>query len=718
MNVIIRLSFLSISYFVLVLSPVANGQAISSTKTDSLLKIIDETTGTDKISAQLDLALHLNTNEEEEADDLANSALQAAKTMGNQKLEMRAYYVLGTIYTELLDNERSLAYLDSALQIAVTLEDNWYKGEILFRIGVDKHRMGKYVEALESFSASVHSCISSENFRIAGSSYSMMGTIFRMNGLYGRAIEYIIKSKLNYEKADYLEGSAWATYLLGRIYADSKLPDKAYEYFLEALKIYQSIASVDGNPNGVAICYEQLAILNIEASNFKKAREIINKSLDIYATHKSEYGLSNVYKNLGIIEYSTGNYEDAENHLTQALEIKKEVNDILSIPRIYEYLGLSLVERGRPEDGIKIILQGLDMAISNNQKKIQLDIYSKLTKVYLSINDFENAVACQNKQIQIQSLILSGAADVETEQLQAIYEIDEKNNQIAELERQNEINALSIKQHRFMRNIMIIGIFLALFISATIFWFNNKLRNSNRELNEMNAAKDKFFAIIAHDLRGPTSALASLLEHLNSRFDEFSMDEMKDILSMLYKSAENVSQLLENLLIWAQSQVAKIEYRPTELNITDAIQKALNGLAQSAENKQIDIKIEINEPIVVFADPDMVQTILRNIFSNAIKFTRRGGMVVLKASITNKNTAMISIIDNGVGIEKSKLGKIFDITNTHHTKGTEDEMSTGLGLILVKDFAEKNKGTLAIESEKNKGTTVSFTLPVNQVHSA
>lgn len=699
----------------LIVSSATYGQFITDTKTDSLHTVIDKKTGSDKISSQLDLALQIINTDKDEAMRLANLALPAAKNIGNKNLEMRSYYMLGRIYTELENNELSLAYLDSALLITEATDDDWYKGEILFHIGVVKHRMGEDLQALESFNTAVQACRLSDNFKIAGSSYSMMGTIFRMNGLYDRAIEYIIKSKLNYEKADFTEGSAWAAYLLGRIYSDLKLPNNALEYFREALEIYLRVASIDGNQNGVAICYEQIGILNIESGNFDEARKNINQTLKIYSDNKSKYGISNVYKNLGIIEYFLGNYVQAENYLNEALQIKTEIGDLLSQPSLYEYLGLNLIGKGRIEEGFNQLQQGLDLSISNNQKKIQLDIYSKLTEAYLNINDLKNAISCQNKQIEIQNLSLSGAANIKTEQLQAIYEIDEKNSQIAELEKQNEINALSIIQHQITRNIMIIGIVMALFISIIIFWFYSKIRQKNRELYETNAAKDKFFAIIAHDLRGPTGALASLLEHLSSRFDEFSTDELKEILLTLYKSAENVSNLLENLLIWTQSQVAKIEYRPLILNLTEDLQDALKGLNQTAENKEISIRIEKNDPVFVLADPDMVQTIVRNILSNAIKFSHRGGSVLVNSTVSDKNTVLISIKDNGIGIEKSKLTKIFEITNTHHTRGTEDEKSTGLGLILVKDFVEKNKGTLTIESEKDKGTIVSFTLPAAQV---
>jgi signal transduction histidine kinase len=450
----------------------------------------------------------------------------------------------------------------------------------------------------------------------------------------------------------------------------------------------------------------------LDSGDFKEANRYIDSTLIIYTANKSKYGLSNSHKNLGMIEYSKGNYELAEKYLNESLKIKNEVGDLLSLPTIYEYLGLCLIGKGQVAEGFRNLNQGLALAISNNQKKIQLNIYSKLTEVYLSLNDLKNAISSQKKQIEIQDLILSGAANIKIEQLQAIYEIDKKNGQIIELERQNEINSLTIKQHRISQLIMVIGISIAIFISISIYWFYSRIRHKNLELKETNAAKDKLFAIIAHDLRGPTGSLASFLEHINDTFNDHSPKELKEILLSLYKSAENVSILLENLLIWAQSQLNKIQFQPVELKLSDAIQNSIRGLKQSADSKQIDIKFELNDKIFVLADINMLQTIMRNLLSNAIKFTPRGGSVLIKSDFDTPNRASISIVDNGVGIEESALSKIFDVSNTHHTSGTENEKSTGLGLILVKEFVEKNNGTIAIESQNGKGTIVSFKLPV------
>ena len=691
-------------------------EKFSLTRIDSLRKELDNNKGLDKISTQLELALLIVDNDKYESKSLANSALLAAKTANHQSLEMRAYFTLGRINQALDIKDVSLAYLDTALTLSEANHDNWYKGEILFRKGVIKHSLNEDITALKYFNASIQSCRQSNNFRIMGSSYSMMGTIFRVNGLYDRAIEYIINSKLNYQKAGFSEGKAWAAYLLGRIYADLKLSQKAFEYFQEALEIYTQMATVDGNQNGVAICYSQIGILNLEAGNFKEAYKDIDFTLKAYTATKEKYGLSNAYKNLGMIDYAIGKYKLAETHLNESFKIKKEVEDLLGLPSVYEYLGLSLIEQGQKKEGFDKLQLALTLAKSNNQKSIQLNIYSRLTKVYLKMNDLKNAVNCQKKQIEIQDSLLSGDADIKMEQLQAIYEIDKQNGQILELEKQNEINSLIIKQHRISQLIMIIGIFIAILISILIYWFYTKMRLKNHELKESNAAKDKFFAIIAHDLRGPTANLAAFLEHLNDTFNDHSPAELKEILSSLYKSAENISVLLENLLVWGQSQLNKIEFNPRELKLRDVIQNSTKGLIQSADNKQINIVFELNDKILVMADLNMVQTIVRNLLSNAIKFTHRGGSVIIKSEIASMNRASVSVIDNGVGIEKSALSKIFDITNTLHTSGTENEMSTGLGLILVKDFIEKNNGTITIDSQKGKGTVVSFTLPATLKH--
>jgi tetratricopeptide (TPR) repeat protein len=560
-------------FLLLVVFSSVYGEIKAVGKADSLRKVLDNSEGSDNISIQLDLALLIFVNENEEAQNLAKSALEKAKKSGNRSLEMQAYYVLGRINVEFKTRLLSKAYYDTAIIMATELEDNLNKGIFLFRKGEIEHRGGDDSEALKTFNEALLACRLSNNFRTIGSCYSMMGTIFRVNGMYDRAIENIIKSKLNYEKADFSEGNAWAAYLLGRIYADLGLSEKALEYFHESLKTYEELSYIDGNRNGIALCHEQIGLQNWKSDNFEEALKSIELVLEIHTETGSKYGISNAYKHIGKIEYSKGNYDQAENYLTKSLVIKKEIGDLLSQPTIYEYLGLTLLEKGIVDEGIKTIQKGLKLAHSNSQKKIQLDIYSKLHDVYLSMNDFQNAISCQNKQIEIQNLILSGAASAKVEQLlQTIYEIDDKNSQVIELGKQNVINDLRIKQHRTSQIIMIIGIFLATLFSVVIYLFYRRIHAKNKELNDANITKDKLFSIVAHDLKGPIGSAIGISEFFIEEVESKNLLKINKYAVLLHQSLTDTFSLLNNLLEWTLSHLQKIEFKPKWLFLNNVLE--------------------------------------------------------------------------------------------------------------------------------------------------
>lgn len=708
----INILLILLLFFGTVVPFMASGNLSFVEKSDSIRNALINSQGVERIKGELELALLIFEKSESEARKLVQSALSSAKQKNAKELELQSYVLLGRIAGEYDGLDYSEAYYDSALTLSNAIEESWHKTEILYLQGLLLHKKGQEIKALEFLNRAIQQGRLSLNFRYVGASYSIMGTILRMNGVYDRAIEYIIKAKLNYEKINFVEGHAWTAYLLGRIYADLKLDKKAREYFQESLGIYTKMAAVDGNGNGIAICKEQIGLLNIKEGRLNDARLNIEEVLQIHLKSGSRYGISNAYKNLGKVEYANANYKLAESYLNKALEIKKELGDKLSMASIYEYKGLCKIKTGKQEEGQQLLERGLNIALENNQKKMQFEIYSRLSQIFLDAGQFEKATFWQEKQIEIQAQLLIGSANIKMEQLQTIYEIDEKNSQIAELEKQNEISSLEIKQHRNSKILMIIGFLFAILIAIITSWFYSKLRRKNEELKSANAAKDKFFAIIAHDLRGPTQSLTAFLQLVNSRFEEFSHKELKEMISTLSKSSENVSQLLENLLVWARSQVNRVEYNPEEFELDNILRRSFNGMEQMAEKKGIKVDFGTNNNIKVKADPNMVLVIVRNIISNAIKFTSRDGKVTVRSSKNGNNTALIRISDNGVGMDEAAMSKIFEISNSYHTRGTENEQSTGLGLVLVKEFVDRNKGNVSIESEVGKGTTVSFTLPL------
>ena len=240
---------------------------------------------------------------------------------------------------------------------------------------------------------------------------------------------------------------------------------------------------------------------------------------------------------------------------------------------------------------------------------------------------------------------------------------------------------------------------------------NKKLSESEQELTELNASKDKFFSIIAHDLRGPFTTLLGFSEYLATEADGILDDELKIISQNMLKVSRSTFNLLENLLQWSRIQTGRFSYNPEEFKIKNIIQKMVDLYSGNASSKNITLSVDLTEDLVVSADINMVETILRNLISNAIKFTNTQGKINIQI-LKHDKFAEIIVKDNGVGIKDSIREGIFRIDQNVSTRGTQNEEGSGLGLILCKEFSEINKGKLKVESEVGRGSTFSFYLPL------
>ena len=237
-----------------------------------------------------------------------------------------------------------------------------------------------------------------------------------------------------------------------------------------------------------------------------------------------------------------------------------------------------------------------------------------------------------------------------------------------------------------------------------------ELSKAKEELEIINKNKDRFFSIIAHDLRSPFMALMGISQMISEDMDSMSVGEVKEMTSTIYRSTQNLNKLIGNLLNWSRLQMDNFEISPRELGLKEVSENVVNFLKLSAKEKKITIKDNITDTNV-FADENCVKTILRNLVNNAVKFTNRGGKV--KLSSRNKTSGVeITVADNGVGINKYIQEKLFSITEKISEVGTEKEVGTGLGLILCKELVEKNGGKIWVKSELGKGSKFTFTLPI------
>jgi Signal transduction histidine kinase len=235
------------------------------------------------------------------------------------------------------------------------------------------------------------------------------------------------------------------------------------------------------------------------------------------------------------------------------------------------------------------------------------------------------------------------------------------------------------------------------------------LKKSEIQLTELNHTKDKFFSIIAHDLKGPLTSLLGLTEQIIDNFETFERKNIKKYFQIINKSAQNSYKLLENLLEWSRAQTGKIEYQPISIDLKDIIHENIAMVEEQASQKFIKINAVINDNCSIFGDRQMINSILRNLLVNAIKFTSQKGQITVSA-VEKIDHIEISVKDTGVGISKDALKKLFRLDCKYSTLGTDDEQGTGLGLILCKEFIEKNGGKIWVESELNHGSEFKFTL--------
>ena len=239
------------------------------------------------------------------------------------------------------------------------------------------------------------------------------------------------------------------------------------------------------------------------------------------------------------------------------------------------------------------------------------------------------------------------------------------------------------------------------------------LKQSEKDLRESNVAKDKFFSIIAHDLKNPLGILIGFSGLLMKNFDEYGKDKNIQYLDYINQTAQKVSELIQNLLAWALAQQGVMECVKDQTKLQPLVKESIAFLSILANEKNIDLKYDIPESITVSADVNMLSTVLRNLVSNAIKFTNEGGHILVSCrndANRNEGKLIVCVEDSGIGIDKDKMKHLFKITRNTSSSGTHNESGTGLGLVLCKDFIEKQGGRIWAESSQGSGSRFMFTL--------
>jgi signal transduction histidine kinase len=363
--------------------------------------------------------------------------------------------------------------------------------------------------------------------------------------------------------------------------------------------------------------------------------------------------------------------------------------------------------------------------VSLGSKDLEAKAYEYLSDYNAAKNNFAVAYTYLNKSKSLNDSILNAETAEKVNQIQYQYEIAKREVENEHLVKQNLSKELELSKKNLFLYILA-GVLLLILIQVIFLVNKNRIKRAaneklekqndlikvqKNELITLNASKDKFLSILAHDIKNPLSTLFGISELLLSDYDKLSEEELKVFVKDIHTLADNLYEIIDTLLTWSMSQSGMITYRPKSFVIDDLCRKSANTLQAVAKQKEIRIVCDAENQITVFADENMILSVLHNLINNAIKFSYHGTDILIKVRKVD-GKAEISVADTGIGLSDENQSKIFRYDQHFLNKGTAGESGTGLGLILCKDFVEKNEGKIHVISELRKGSTFVFTLPL------
>lgn len=513
---------------------------------------------------------------------------------------------------------------------------------------------------------------------------------------------------------------AKVTLNLGMVYDELEDYDEAISLFQKAIRISQSI----NDSSIIAKTYQNIAISYQNKNDLTKALEYNEKANQLAILKKDTTMIIDVINNFGTIAYDQKNLTKSLEFYLEALNLYQKINDRKGIAMAYNNIGLVYLDKNEYDKSINYFNKSLALATELKMHDFIGDIYSNLTIYYEQQKDYKKAYYCYDRFNAIYDSLAGEKKNKMIYQIQAKYKLGKNTRELEALKikNQSQLDAIDSAKSGKIYWVVITFLVVALMIATFYLLFKekklaNELKVKTNELRELNVSKDKFFSIIAHDLKNPFNVLVSYTGILKTDLDLFSKEQLQQIISDLNEASENGYNLLQNLLLWTRSQTNRIHILKSNFILANHFND-VKALAEfNLTSKEQTLSIDIDPNLRVYADKDMIAVVLRNLVFNAIKFSVKGSAIYLKARQTGSNVR-VDVIDSGIGISEESIKKLFVVDKNTITHGTEGENGTGLGLVLCKEFVEKNDGKIWVESKLGEGSVFSFIIPIAEDNTA
>ncbi len=603
----------------------------------------------------------------------AEKALQLSESLQYKKGELNALLVLGLYY--------------------------WSKG-LNYQTSVDQ-------KCLDYFEKVTAIAKSTGNREIDAKANRAIGKIYIELGEQQIGLKILLET---YQTSKDSTGAKfYLTTDVGNIYFNSGEYLKSLQKFLEALVLARNENNqhkIAYGLNNVARVFDKLARRAKAVTNLEEGIAVAEKSKDLFC-------LAVLYNTYGGISLHLDEIDKAAGYYEQAAEISKRINNQRLSADILQNLAKLYNKKKEYPKALELYQEALAFYEKSAPRMHLIDMYADLSDIYSRGKDPQKALTYFKLYTEIKEQYFSDKS--QNELLVAEAEINEKKIEV--LERANKLADSELKVQKLQKNVAL-GFTAVLLISLSIVVvsflqkrkINAVLQSRQEELKQANTLKDRMFAVISQDLRIPLNSLRNVVTLLNS--DALNPQEIKLISEKLNEDLGATLGLLDNLLYWARSQMQGLKRSPKQINISQMLNDNIALLSGNANKKSVVLQNTVSQTFnKAYADPDMINLVVRNLLTNAIKFSPKGGSVSMSAK-NNGSMIEVHITDAGVGISDEDQQKIFNPSIVLSDTGTAMEKGAGLGLLLCKEFIEENEGQIWVKSEKDKGSTFSFSLKI------
>lgn len=665
-------------FFILLSVLLAYSSSVAQNKTDSLKRVLDNNPS-DSVRVQTLIALssHNQYVDFSQARVYADEALSLANKINDLPSKVAAYQNKAMLLTISGDYSAALRYDNLTLENDLLLRDSTQISRDYNNIGNDYYDLGEYDDAFFYFSQSrlVATAIR-DTFRMLVADHNV-GRVFKEMGQYETAQQHLLASKRLSERLHDVEGIAYTYDEMGDIQLRRQLYDSADLSLATALNLARKGEFKVLQPR----IYGKLATVAFRKGNFDKALAYYDTAYTLNERTNDRHGMAEVALGRAIIFTGQRRYDEALSNLEHSLTVAKELN----------------------------------------ARILEIKCYNQLSLLWEMKADYRKSLAYYKEYKLLEDSLFSQELQGKLLRSQLRFETEARDSQIAFLSEKDAAHSSELRKQEFVRNILVVVMALSVILLFSVYRSGRRRRQINslllqhqeemekrsEELERLNQVKDKFFSIISHDLRSPINALSGLLDLLDK--GAVTASELPRHIKELKARFNHTRTLLNNLLDWTLLQMDKLSVQAAKIDIYNLVEENIQ-LLTSVQSKDIRLINEVPRNLIGFADSNTINLVIRNLITNAIKFTNDGGTVRIAAREKDAEW-LVSVKDNGVGMNNDALKMLFDKTAPYTTRGTANEKGTGLGLILCKEFVEKNNGRIWVESEEGAGSTFFFTLP-------